>query len=495
MSRTTSLFTISRRIGLLGLVGIAGVLAIGGVALTNSHRLEELQVRANAASATALLVAQIDAQLLDVRRAEKDFLLRSDEKYATRHSEISRAVGADLGKLSASLPPGEQGALRQKLDAIRAGFSAYERSVTELVATSRRLGLDENSGLQGALRASVRSVEERLAKEGERDLTILMLQMRRHEKDFMLRLDPKYGSDMQKRAAEFEKVLAASTLPPQARSEIAERMASYQRDFAEYLAGRLSVVEGTKAISRAYAEIDPVVEEVGRTLRQQFETAQAEIAQSRAAAERLLWLLGGGVLLIVGVLSLLIGRAIARPVVGMTATMDRLAAGDTAVPVPSVTRSDEIGAMARAVEVFKRNAIERDRLEAESRDATARIEAEKRRAMLTLAESFEQTVGALVQTLARSAAELQQTAHAMSSAADQASRQSGVVACAAQATPRASRRLPLQSRNCPRRQARSASASRRLPPWLRRPSWMLAAPTRRSRPWRKGRDGLAMWSH
>jgi HAMP domain-containing protein len=88
-----------------------------------------------------------------------------------------------------------------------------------------------------------------------------------------------------------------------------------------------------------------------------------------------------GLALVLGILiAFFVGRSIIKPVVGMTGAMGRLAAGDNAVEIPSRDSTDEIGAMAKAVEVFKQNAIERIKLQAEQREAEARAASDKRTA-------------------------------------------------------------------------------------------------------------------
>ncbi|MFN3615535.1 MAG: methyl-accepting chemotaxis protein, partial [Rubrimonas sp.] len=74
-----------------------------------------------------------------------------------------------------------------------------------------------------------------------------------------------------------------------------------------------------------------------------------------------------------------LSRSISRPVNARTARMGRLAAGDTEVRAPGTERTDEIGAMARAVETFREAAIERDRLAIEADAAREREEVEKAR--------------------------------------------------------------------------------------------------------------------
>ncbi len=68
-------------------------------------------------------------------------------------------------------------------------------------------------------------------------------------------------------------------------------------------------------------------------------------------------------------LALWASRLLARPVVAITGVMGRLASGDLETPTPETDRRDEIGAMARAVEVFKAQAIRKGLLEAELREA------------------------------------------------------------------------------------------------------------------------------
>nr|WP_295833906.1 CHASE3 domain-containing protein [uncultured Azospirillum sp.] len=123
--------------------------------------------------------------------------------------------------------------------------------------------------------------------------------------------------------------------------------------------------------------------------------------------------------------------AIASPIVAMTAAMGRLAGGDRKVEVPGVGRGDEVGAMAEAVDVFKRNAVEADRLAAAQR---AEEEAKARRAarLEELMRSFEGNVTAVVQSLSGAATQMQQSAGTLTSTADETNRQSTTVASAAE---------------------------------------------------------------
>ena len=89
------------------------------------------------------------------------------------------------------------------------------------------------------------------------------------------------------------------------------------------------------------------------------------------------------VLGVVGVVSLalvaLLLTSIVGPIKALTTMMNKLAQNDTKVAVPGVERGDELGAMAKAVLVFKNAAIENARLGAEAAENAARAEGERGR--------------------------------------------------------------------------------------------------------------------
>jgi methyl-accepting chemotaxis protein len=140
------------------------------------------------------------------------------------------------------------------------------------------------------------------------------------------------------------------------------------------------------------------------------------------------------VMLLAALLSIATGMAVVRgvaaPVLAMTAAMRRLAERDLAAPVPGTDRSDEIGGMAAAVQVFKDSMIAADRLSAEQE--ASRTGREKRAAQVDkLVRDFESRVGNMVGILSSASTELEATARSMSATAHQTNAQAGEVTNAA----------------------------------------------------------------
>jgi methyl-accepting chemotaxis protein len=119
----------------------------------------------------------------------------------------------------------------------------------------------------------------------------------------------------------------------------------------------------------------------------------------------------------------LITSEVVQPIEGVSAAMLALAEGDREVEVPETGREDEVGDMARALEVIKRAARKFDRMRDEREDDHS-----QQSVMLKeLADKFEKTVGDVVSGVASASSQLQLTASSMASAAEQASLQTSEV--------------------------------------------------------------------
>ena len=126
-------------------------------------------------------------------------------------------------------------------------------------------------------------------------------------------------------------------------------------------------------------------------------------------------------------------RRIARPIDVISAAMRRVAHGDPSADVPFRDREDEVGNLAKALMVFKDNAIAKERMEAEQQ-AERRMKEQRTQRIEALTRSFETQVGELVQALSSSAAEMEATAQTLTATAEESNRQAAVVASASEET-------------------------------------------------------------
>ena len=124
-------------------------------------------------------------------------------------------------------------------------------------------------------------------------------------------------------------------------------------------------LEGSTAGKTAMDLIRAKVDEIDGVQRDLLAKRDAVQKQAFATAYTMTILGGIASLIIATLMGVLLMRGIAVPITRMTNAMTALAKGDTTVEVPGVSRSDEIGAMATAAQIFKDNMIERQRAQAE----------------------------------------------------------------------------------------------------------------------------------
>jgi methyl-accepting chemotaxis protein len=126
-------------------------------------------------------------------------------------------------------------------------------------------------------------------------------------------------------------------------------------------------------------------------------------------------------------------RSVVRPLGGIVGGMHKLAAGEFNLVLPGLSRRDEIGEMAQAVEAFKLKAVEKASREAEAREAETQAAAAARKAeMQKLADGFAAAVGGIVESVSSASTELETAAGTLTRTAEVTQQLSGTVAAASE---------------------------------------------------------------
>jgi len=191
--------------------------------------------------------------------------------------------------------------------------------------------------------------------------------------------------------------------------------------------GRLAqAMEGDKSsFVLAYHGLEPLVGLQQRVASEEYEKSKQVFSQTRLINLAVLVI---GLVLACG-LAWIIVRSITLSIAEMIAVMNRLAVNDVTVEVMGSGRRDEIGDMARSVEVFKTSTIERLRLEEEEKQAMARRE-QRQHEIERLTSGFDQEVTTLLGGLSDAATEMGHTSNAMTANAEETLRQTSVVSAA-----------------------------------------------------------------
>ena len=131
-------------------------------------------------------------------------------------------------------------------------------------------------------------------------------------------------------------------------------------------------------------------------------------------------------------LAFLLGRGMSRPLIAITAVMNRLSSGDTDVTIPGGARGDELGTMALAVDVFRRNMIEAGTMRETQEAAKQQAELEKKALQRRMADRFEADVKSVVGAVAKATQDMQRVAREITASVNGTSERAKAAATASE---------------------------------------------------------------
>jgi methyl-accepting chemotaxis protein len=196
--------------------------------------------------------------------------------------------------------------------------------------------------------------------------------------------------------------------------------------FQEYRQALAKLVENSKSVAELVTQLNDsaaaIVKGAGAMkadLVSEQQRLEAESDATVAQTERLILILAAGGFLLGGVLAVLLGKGISRPMIEMCKAMRNLASGNFEIVLPGLGRKDELGEMAAAVEEFKMQAIAKAERDAAAQETQNRASSAARRAeLIRFADEFEAAVGSIVSNVSASAVQLEEAAGTLTRTAD-----------------------------------------------------------------------------
>ena len=286
----------------LGLNTLLVILAMAALFLLFARTLSTIKTLNHGTE----LAMSLETGMLSLRREEKDFLGRQDMKYVAEFQRILTQNQQLLNELEQLLT--EFNFDTRALDTLRQRFGEYGHHFEQLVQAQQSMGLDHESGLNGELRAAVHDIERALNEYNADSILVTMLQLRRAEKDFMLRQDPRYLDKFDTLFATLEQQLRVAAMPEQTLS----LAGTYQDRFHRYADGArrlgLSSDQGLQltmrqAIQSTETLLDKTVSDV--------ETLTHQHAERAGTLAMVMFIT---MLLLTSVIALLIARSIFLPI-------------------------------------------------------------------------------------------------------------------------------------------------------------------------------------
>jgi len=401
-------------LGLASLLAFALAYGVGewriSAAARNQAEFGELRDRASDFRADLLALQTGLTAYVDLRdAAAKDQMKRTAERAATALAKMKELGGADEDK--------------ETLEAMAAGVAAIDSDFAKIVTAQETLGMTDNDGIRAKLNTSAKAMQSEIDLWPNQDaLAARILQMRLAEKDFILTKEPGRIRLHRRWSNEVDLKIDSGGLDPATQAKFHSLLTNYLTDWGAFGENSLAVNAGSADIQKVARELQPKVDAL-------FDHAQA--ASERATLDGIfirrivLWttmLIGLVSAAAFQVAAAVFRRSITLPIAEMEHAMREVAAGRQGVEIPGQGRGDEIGAMAKEVQVFKDNMGAVERMQAE-RARQSEAVAERGRRLDALTAEFDRQVAEIMQGVASSMEALHERAEAITAMAGHTSEQ------------------------------------------------------------------------
>ncbi len=250
------------------------------------------------------------------RNSEKDFFLTLDRKYSGNFDKSIANLKAEAGHIMELAREAGYADVAVKATRIVNLADDYQKEFHAVVAAMEYKGLDQDSGLQGKLRESANKLEAIVARIRNPELKILLLQLMRNEKDYLLR-----GDESSVRQA--DGVLAQLTTKVKVvgetyRGEYSSQIEGYKRAFGDLVNQERKIRRLVEDIRYNTGKIEPAAREIEMRVKESADVnskATLATAKSRTDTATVLGIVALGIGVLIGVIIIpSITRSITRPV-------------------------------------------------------------------------------------------------------------------------------------------------------------------------------------
>ncbi|MFQ2246668.1 methyl-accepting chemotaxis protein [Aeromonas enteropelogenes] len=308
------------------LITLIQLLLVGGLSYF-SERNEQLAMAQR-------LTQQLDSERTQLALDEKLYLLRKDPSLITEFAAQSQRIRETIQQLQGYLPA----EMDAHLTVLGGALDDYQAEFKRLQSEQERIGLTPEAGLYGKLRAATHALESALKERDDPRLEVILLQLRRNEKDFMLRRDARYLDQLEANATPLAEALSANP-------EQAELLQRYRQYFKELVTAEQQLgLTGKDGLRANLIQKEQKMASASATLLKELTT------YVHAQHDRQTWMMI--MLCAVGIitallLNLAIGRSIMSGLDKLADVMRRVTSNNDLTLRARLTGKDELAAMGR----------------------------------------------------------------------------------------------------------------------------------------------------
>lgn len=328
--------TIKRRLQLNALTVALAMLAFLYVIITGSQTTLKLTNITQQAE-------QLNIHQLQLSAHEKTFLFYKQPQALSLFEQEYAQLNKQIIQLQSQMQDSEIDT--QQITFYMRLIKSFYSDFNEVVRLQKSIGLHQDDGLYGQLRSAVHEVESLLNQQDEYQLLTLMLQLRRAEKDFMLRLDEKYLASFQDHVDTLQQKITSSSLSQNIKSNLKNLLSNYQSAFQTLVKTQLEL--GVDLDSGALGRMQQSVEQSDQLVMQLVADTKLQVEASIAKAQSvaiMVFIISG---IIVLTLVYLTSRSIIVPVERIYQSINKIRRNNDLTVTIEQIGNDEITIMSK----------------------------------------------------------------------------------------------------------------------------------------------------
>jgi methyl-accepting chemotaxis protein len=280
---------VSKLIG-LSLINILGLIIIFVflyISFTNFMNLDDSKHK----------LIQIKTNMLTLRRNEKDFLARKEIKYRDEfikhYNHLDNEITNEITNLNNITLIDDA----EKLNKIRTIIRKYKDIFLEISDIQNKIGLNHKKGLYGSLRKSVHQVQNSIKELKFAQALAFVYELRKHEKDFMLRFDKKYLYKYESTFSNLVNLIESSDLSDTIKEKNLLNLNTYKKDFLELV--KYEEIKGLNSKSGLLGKMRSTIHQSEKNIEILYKDIEEHINKS---IEELIIILSVIVLVVIGII-------------------------------------------------------------------------------------------------------------------------------------------------------------------------------------------------
>lgn len=316
-----------------GVLVLAMALMLGLLSYASNSLQHDIDVATN--------IGKIESAVLQLRRNEKDFLARKDLKYFDKFNKKMIELQQQVRLLEEGFK--RSGSSLNEFSAMQSILTEYNQHFKRLVEMQQHIGLHPKDGLYGNLRSAVHDAEELIGNDNYQ-LRSEMLQLRRNEKDFMLRLDDKYVDRLKNNSAELIINVNNSDFSSEKKSQIGDYLNTYEAAFLNLVTAQQQL--GYHAKMGILGEMRATVHKADGILAKLISKSQQMVLDDTSFVDTVAYSIFFIVLVIGLILAWFIGQSILTRITDLKKVMDHISQTNDLTTKVNISGGDELADMA-----------------------------------------------------------------------------------------------------------------------------------------------------